>query len=190
MSTHASRAEAGHTTGAVGPGPVRDRETVTAQGERVDPLPAGVTLRESRTHADQRGTVVEMFDPRWGWPDNPLVYAYCFTIRPGMIKGWGLHERHEDRYFVLFGEMETALYDERPDSPTRGLVATVVLSEHRRCLMNIPAGVWHAARSLGTRDAVVVNFPTMPYDHANPDKYRLPLDNDRIPYRFDHPRGS
>jgi len=78
------------------------------------------------------------------------------------------------------------LYDERDGSPTRGLIARVVLSETRRRLMLIPAGVWHASRNLGDREVVVVvvNFPTKPYVHQDPDKARLPLDNDRIPYRF------
>ncbi len=125
----------------------------------------------------------------WGWHADPLVFSYCFTVRPGMIKGWGLHKKHDDRYFILFGEMETVLYDDRPDSPTRGLVAKVVISEYRRRLMNIPAGVWHANRNLGVKDVVVINFPTIQYDHANPDKYRLPLDNDYIPYKFDDLRG-
>ena len=56
-------------------------------------------------------------------------------------------------------------------------------------LMNIPVGVWHADRNIGAKDARVINFPTKPYDHENPDKYRLPLNNDRIPYRFDGVSG-
>ncbi len=40
----------------------------------------------------------------------------------------------------------------------------------------IPRGVWHAERCIGGKDAMVVNFPTIQYDHTNPDKYRLPLD--------------
>ena len=56
--------------------------------------------------------------------------------------------------------------------------------------MCIPAGIWHADHNIGSRDAVVVNFPTIPYDHASPDKYRLPLDTDRIPYRFEPSRGG
>jgi dTDP-4-dehydrorhamnose 3,5-epimerase len=68
-------------------------------------------------------------------------------------------------------------------------VASVVLSHHHRRLMNIPAGVWHANRNLGETDLVVVNFPTIPYDHTDPDKYRLPLDTDQIPYRWPDPKG-
>jgi dTDP-4-dehydrorhamnose 3,5-epimerase len=130
-----------------------------------------------------------MYDPRWEWHADPLVFAYCFTLRPGRIKGWGMHKRHEDRYCVLFGEIEVVLYDDRDDVETKGLVARVVLSEHRRRLMNIPSGVWHAVRNLGDRDAILVNFPTIPYDQADPDKYRLPLDTDQIPFRFEQRQG-
>lgn len=169
--------------------PVQDKQTVTPEGESIQPLPAGVRLRDVITQVDERGWVCEMFDPRWGWNEHPLVFVYTFTIRPGMIKGWGLHKKHEDRYFMLFGEMEAVLYDARPDSPTRGLISKIVLSEHRRRLMNIPAGIWHADRNIGAKDVVVVNFPTIQYDYAHPDKFRLPLNTDQIPYKFENPHG-
>jgi dTDP-4-dehydrorhamnose 3,5-epimerase len=171
------------------PTPPQDSPSVNASGEALVPLPEGVTFRDSPTQIDERGMIVELFDPRWGWHAAPFAFSYAFTIRPGFIKGWGLHRRHEDRYFVLFGEMEVVMYDDREGSSTRGQVSHVVLSEYRRRLMNIPAGIWHANRNIGTNDVVVVNFPTIPYDHANPDKFRLPLNDDRIPYKFDLPRG-
>ncbi|HEX5760443.1 MAG TPA: dTDP-4-dehydrorhamnose 3,5-epimerase [Thermoanaerobaculia bacterium] len=170
--------------------PVPDRQTVTPAGERVDPLPAGVRFHDVVTHVDDRGSVCEMFDPRWRWHSEPLVFVYTFTVRPGWVKGWGMHRRHEDRYFLLSGEMEVVLYDGREDSPTRGIVAKVVLSHYRRRLMNIPSGVWHADHNIGATDCVVVNFPTIQYDHAAPDKVRLPLDTDQIPYRFEQARGG
>jgi dTDP-4-dehydrorhamnose 3,5-epimerase len=166
------------------PDRTRDNPTVTQAGERLQPLPDGVTFRDAVTHVDDRGSVCELFDPRWGWSDAELVFAYVFTLRPGMVKGWGLHLEHEDRYFILYGDLQVVLYDDRQDSPTRGLVATVYLSEFRRQLMNIPPGIWHANRNVGNRDVTVINFPTTPYDHENPDKYRLPLDTDQIPYSF------
>jgi dTDP-4-dehydrorhamnose 3,5-epimerase len=58
------------------------------------------------------------------------------------------------------------------------------MSEHRRRLMAIPPGVWHANVNLGSKDAVIVNFKTEPYNHDDPDKYLRPLDSDEIPYRF------
>lgn len=169
--------------------PVKDTQTVGPDGKPLLRLPEGMSFREVPTHVDDRGSVVEMFDVRWNWHPDPLVFSYCYTLRPGLIKGWGIHRRHEDRYFLLFGEMELVLYDERPESSTNGLVAKLFLSEFQRKIVNIPAGVWHAVRNVGLKDAVVVNFPTIPYDHTDPDKFRLPLDTDRIPYKFDDPRG-
>ena len=46
-----------------------------------------------------------------------------------------------------------------------------------------------ATISFKAKDVIVINCPTMPYDHADPDKYRLPLDTDRIPYRFPAAHG-
>jgi dTDP-4-dehydrorhamnose 3,5-epimerase len=149
-----------------------------------------MSFRNVPTHVDDRGVVFEMFDTRWNWHPDPVVFSYCYTVRPGIIKGWGVHRKHEDRYFLLFGELELVLYDERPDSSTLGLVSKIYLNHYQRRIINIPAGVWHANRNVGLTDAVVVNFPTIPYDHADPDKFRLPLDTDRIPYTFDNPKGG
>lgn len=167
----------------------QDQQTVSTEGVSLAKLPEGMTFREVPTHVDDRGSVFEMFDARWNWHPEPVVFSYCYTLRPGMIKGWGIHRKHEDRYFLLLGEMEMVLYDEREGVSTSGLVSKIYLSEFQRKIINIPAGVWHAVRNVGQKDVVVVNFPTIPYDHENPDKYRLPLDTDRIPYKFDNPRG-
>ena len=173
----------------VPPAARKDRQTVTAAGASLDLLPEGVSLRDAVTHVDERGQVCEIFDLRWGWRAEPLVYSYLFTVRPGWVKGWGMHLEHEDRYFVIQGEMEVVLFDDREGSPTRGLVSRVVLSHYRRQLLNIPAGIWHADHNLGSVDCLGLNFPTRPYDHAAPDKYRLALDNDHIPFRFEHVKG-
>ena len=78
-------------------------------------------------------------------------------------------------------QLELVLYDGRDDVATSGLEARLFLSGRRRQLLVIPRGVWHAERNVGSVDVVVVNFPTIPYDHAEPDKYRLPLDTDELP---------
>lgn len=168
---------------------VKDVQTVSQEGQTVSQLIDGVRVREVPTHADARGSVFELFDPRWDWHPDPVVFSYCFTIRPGYAKGWNLHKLHEDRYCILQGELALVMYDVRPGSPTYGKLSTVVLSEHNRRLVSVPKFVWHADHNIGTRDAVVVNFPTRPYDHANPDKYRLPLDTPLIPHSFPGARG-
>lgn len=170
--------------------PVKDRQTVTPEGADIQRLPDGMSIREAVLHTDFRGEVIEVYDPRWGWHPDPLVFSYIFTVRPGIVKGWGMHEQHEDRYFLIRGEVELVLYDPRPDSSTCGEVIKVYLTERRPRLVNIPIGVWHADRNIGTEDAIVINFPTIQYDHSAPDKYRLPLENDVIPYSFGDAAGG
>ena len=167
---------------------LKDRPTVAPDGSELGALPEGVRVRDLITHTDDRGTLFELYDPRWGFHEAPLVYAYVATMRPGVTKGWAMHEKHDDRYTLLFGSLEVVFYDAREGSPTEGLVAKVVLSEHRRRLLCIPTGIWHADRNIGDREAVIVNFPTHPYEHEDPDKFRLPLDTDAIPYTW--PEGT
>ncbi|MBA3957577.1 MAG: dTDP-4-dehydrorhamnose 3,5-epimerase family protein [Parachlamydiaceae bacterium] len=167
---------------------VCDKATVTSTGTPLRRLTHGVTIRKLTTHTDFRGSVTELFDPRWGYHPDPLVFAYTFSIRPNVVKGWNLHRRHEDRYTILSGEMELVLFDPRPESPTYREICRIVLSEKEPCLINVPIDVWHADYNIGDKDVVVVNFPTMQYDHTSPDKWRLPIDTPLIPYKF--PEGT
>src|SRR5215203_996275 len=166
-----------------------DAQTVTVEGRPTGRLTHGVSFYERPTHVDERGSVIELFDPRWNWHPEPLVFVYSFTIRPGYVKGWNLHQHHEDRYFLLQGEMQLVLFDPREGSPTYGEVCVISLNEFNRRLVNVPINVWHADFNCGTKDVLVVNFPTKPYDHANPDKLRLPIDTDLIPYSFGAAKG-
>lgn len=162
----------------------KDHATVSSTGEPLQQFINGVTFLKRPTHVDDRGFVVEMYDTRWDWHSAPMVFSYVYTVRPGIIKGWGMHKKHEDRYFILFGEMLMVLYDGRKSSPTYGMVNEIYMTEYDRMLVNIPVGVWHANKNVGSKDVVVVNFPTTCYDHADPDKYRLPIGTDKIPYQF------
>ena len=162
----------------------RDQRTVTPEGVSLDRLPAGGLVKDLVTHTDERGSLCVLYDPRENLHPDPLVYSYFMTLRPGYVKGWNMHEVHDDRYTLIQGDMQVVFYDTRDGSPTEGLVASLVMSEHRRRLVSVPAGVWHADWNVGTKDVLVVNFPTTPYDYERPDKMRLPIDTDLIPYRF------
>ena len=167
----------------------RDPQFVTPKGEAVRRLTAGVIIRPLPTHVDDRGSVCELFDPRWGWHPDPLVFSYTFTIRPGVVKGWNLHREHEDRYVILQGDMNLVLFDPRDESPTFGEVCVITLSGRQRCAINVPINVWHADHNIGETDVVAINFPTRPYEHTSPDKYRLPLNTPLIPYSFGDAKG-
>jgi dTDP-4-dehydrorhamnose 3,5-epimerase len=161
--------------------PARDPQTVTRSGTRLEEPIDGVETRRAVTQEDSRGSIVELFDPAWGFTDDPLVYAYQVTIRPGIVKGWVVHLEQDDRLFFSFGSFRIALYDARQGSPTHGRGQILFFGELNRTLLRIPAGVFHAVRNVGERDALMLNFPTKPYRRERPDKYRLPLDSPEIP---------
>lgn len=158
--------------------------SVTPEGEPLTPLIADVRIRPAKTQTDARGTLAEVYDPRWEFTEDPMVYAYLVTIRPGVTKGWILHRRHEDRLFFARGSVRVVLYDEREGSATRGMVNELFFDEHNRALLRIPTGVWHAVTNLGTEDSMMINHPSRPYDHGDPDKWDLPLDTPNIPYEL------
>lgn len=168
---------------------VKDKQTVTSDGEPVGPTIHDVLMRRLRAIEDKRGDITEMFNPAWGLSPEPMVFAYQVTIRPGAVRGWEMHKQQFDRIFISQGSMRWALYDYRPDSPTYKMLNVFVVSELNRTLMIVPPGVIHAVQNIGQKDAMFANFPTRPYDHQNPDKYRFPLKNDVIPFNFDDGPG-
>jgi dTDP-4-dehydrorhamnose 3,5-epimerase len=163
---------------------VKDIQTVTPEGELVEKRIEGVNIRYAKTITDDRGTVCEMFSTDWGFHPDPLVFVYQVSIRPGKVKGWVVHRTYDDRAFVSRGTIKFALYDDRPDSPTYKMLNILYFDDHNRALVTIPRGVFHALQNVGTEDAYFYNMPTKGYQHADPDKERLPLNTDKIPYSF------
>ena len=164
--------------------PIQDKQTVDAQGRNIAKGIYGVVVHRLITHSDERGSLTELYRQSWGIHPDGLVYAKLITVRPGKKKGFVKHLKQDDRMCILYGGAQYVLYDDRPDSPTYKLVQEINRDEHSRSMLIIPAGVYHAVRCISSTDLVMVNLPNNLYDHANPDKYRLPLVNDVIPYAW------
>ncbi len=164
--------------------PTKAAQTVDAQGRYVAPGIFGVVIHRLVTLSDERGSLTELYRQSWGIHPEGLVYAKLLTVRPGRIRGYAMHKKQDDRICILYGAAQYVLYDDREASPTYRLVQEVNIDEHGRAMLIIPAGVWHAVRNVGHTDLIMVNLPNQLYDHANPDKYRLPPENDVIPYTW------
>lgn len=164
---------------------VKDLQTVDPAGVPTTPAIDGVTVRPAPTHTDHRGSVVELLSE--GWPEHfgdGVPHIYLATVVPGTIKGWVCHQGQDDRSVLLFGRLRWVLYDGREASATHGLIQTITQTEATRALVTVPEGVWHAVQNVGPTEAGFVNMPTAAYDYGDPDKHRLPLDTDEIPFSF------
>jgi dTDP-4-dehydrorhamnose 3,5-epimerase len=100
-----------------------------------------------------------------------------------------MHKVQSDRYLVVHGSVRVALYDGRAGSATQGLVEEHYLTDALPTLLLIPPGVWHADQNWGDDDALILNFPTQPYDRESPDKYRIDPHSGEIPFDWSLPDG-
>ena len=122
----------------------RDRPTVDAQGRKLAESIEGVIFERLAPLADHRGSLMPFLDVRDEFWSEPVVYGYEIMIRPGRIKGWGMHEQQTDRYLVATGNVRIALYDGRPDQESHGRIAEFFFTEAT------PGATRDSARASGT----------------------------------------
>lgn len=163
----------------------RDARTVDTAGRLLPPSIEGVRVKRLTTHVDHRGSLTALLDARDPFWEEPIVYAYEFTINPGRIKGWGVHQKQTDRYFASDGNIRVVLFDGRQHSPTAGSLVALHFSDRSPGLVSIPPGVWHADQNWGTTKARVLNFPTRPYNPDDPDKSRIEPHSGIIPFDWE-----
>lgn len=157
-----------------------DKQTVDFSGHQTALSLEGVISSAPEVHEDHRGVLVELFSRPSFWKD-PFTYAYQTSIRPGFYKGWFVHRKKADRYHLVVGELLLFLFDDRESSSTHGMTQRLVLSERNHRDILIPPGIWHLSLNLGKSDAIIVNFPTTPYNSESPDREHLPVESPDIP---------
>ena len=123
----------------------------------------GVVVTPLRQIFDERGKVMHMLRE-----DSPIfsrfgeVYFSC--TNPGAIKAWHLHKKMTLNYAVIYGEIKFVLFDDRPDSKTRGCIQEFFLSPENYCLVTVPPLIWNGFKGIGDKTSIVANCATMPHD--------------------------
>ncbi len=141
----------------------------------------GVKVKPLTVRADERGRLMEILRgdeemfTRFG-------QVYMTTTYPGVVKAWHYHKLQDDHFACVKGMIKLVLFDDREGSPTRGEVNEFFLGEHHPILVRIPRDVYHGFKGMGVEEAIVINTPTMPYNPAQPDEFRLPAHGSAIPY--------
>jgi dTDP-4-dehydrorhamnose 3,5-epimerase len=129
--------------------------------------------------ADERGTILHMLranDPHFlGFGE-----IYFSTVYSGAIKGWHIHRSMTLNYAVPVGRIKLVLYDDRPASPSRGVLEEHFVGEENYVLVTVPPMVWNGFKGIGTGSAVVANCATIPHDSSEVD--RLDPFDPSIPY--------
>ncbi|MDH7482318.1 MAG: dTDP-4-dehydrorhamnose 3,5-epimerase family protein [Armatimonadota bacterium] len=144
----------------------------------------GVKIKKLQPHADERGCLTEILRS-----DEEIFekfgQIYVSLNYPGVIRAWHYHKKQDDFWAVVKGMIKAVMYDSREDSPTKGEIQEVFMGEQNPVLLRIPVGVMHGYKTIGTESSLLINLPTMPYNAADPDEYRLPYNTPDIPYDWD-----
>ena len=141
----------------------------------------GVQVKRLRLIPDDRGRLMEILRS-----DEEIFerfgQVYITTAYPGKIKAWHYHKRQDDHFTCISGTMQLALYDARKDSPTYKEVNDFIINLDNPILVKIPKHVYHGFKCVGNKEAIVINVPTLPYNHKDPDEYRLDAFENEISY--------
>lgn len=139
----------------------------------------GVQVVSLQQILDERGKVMHMLrcdDPHF----ERFGEIYFSVVYPGAIKGWHLHKEITLNYAVVSGVIKLVLYDDRPDSSTRGELQEFFVGDSNYVLVSIPPKIWNGFKGVGATPAIVANCATQPHD-SDEIVRRDPFDT-RIPY--------
>ncbi len=141
----------------------------------------GVASQSLKMIVDERGWLMEIMRSDWDL-FNGFGQVYVTTAFPQVVKAWHLHHKQTDHMACIRGTVKIVLYDDRPNSKTKGMVNEFVMGERNPTVVKVPPYVWHGFKVLGEEQAFVVNVPDRLYDYKTPDEYRAPPDSKDIPY--------
>ena len=132
----------------------------------------GVTVKDLKVIPDERGYVMEMLrsdDPEFAG----FGQAYVSATYPGVVKAWHYHKVQVDQFICIVGMVKLVLIDTREGSPTKGEVNEFFLGVQRPQLVVVPNLVYHGWKCISEAMSLVVNIPTVPYNYAEPDEFRI-----------------
>jgi len=139
----------------------------------------GVVIKKLAQFHDERGKVMRLLDSS---SENfaAINEVYFSCIYANAIKGWHRHKMMTLNYASIFGSVKCVLFDDRDNSPTKGVIQEIFLSPENYCLVSVPPKIWNGFKGLGTDMSTVVNCASMIHEDDEVNK-KDPFDND-IPY--------
>ena len=140
----------------------------------------GVEFKELTTYHDERGffrEILRVSDPIMA--EGFAQWSHTMS-HVGTAKGWHIHQRQVDWWYLAVGTIKVGLYDARLDSPTNGKLMEFLMGEgHGPKVVKIPPGVAHGYRVL---DGPAHMFYIVSQEYDGTDEGRIPPDDQEIGY--------
>lgn len=142
-------------------------------------LISGVRVSPLALHPDDRGYFLELIR----LPQAVNTQVSAALSYPGAIKAFHFHKHQTDTWAAVGGQLQVALVDLRPESPTFGLRNTLYIGTLRPWQVIIPPGVGHGYKVIGPDPAILVYLTDRFYDPS--DEGRIPYNDPQINYDWE-----
>lgn len=143
---------------------------------------SGVVVEPLEQFRDERGRVMRMMRST-----SPLFQTfgeiYFSVVKSGVVKAWKYHRAMTQHFAVPVGSIRLVLWDDRSDSPTRGVTQVLDLGEEDYALVKIPPRLWYGFQGTSVQPALIANCTDMPHDPK--EQETAPLTDPRFPHQWE-----
>ena len=143
----------------------------TASG--TSPVIDGVKTKKLTVIPDERGWLMEILRSDESTLFKKFGQVYVSATYPGVVKAWHYHKQQIDNFACIAGKIKLVIIDTRNGSLTEGVVNEFFLGPSNPTLVQIPNLTYHGWKCVGTDLGLVINVPSEPYNHKDPDEFRL-----------------
>jgi dTDP-4-dehydrorhamnose 3,5-epimerase len=146
----------------------------------------GVKLKHLTTHLTEDGYFRELVR-REDFLLEEFGQSSVSLAHPGFIKAFHYHQKQDDLWYVVFGQIRVVLYDTRKESKTYRQTQVVIMGEDDPKVVLIPKGVAHGYQVLGNKDALLMYHTTKSY--APGDELRIAFNDKEINFDWEIKNG-
>ena len=141
----------------------------------------GVKIIPKKQIIDERGKIMHMIRND---DDNFTKFGeiYFSYSHPNTVKAWHLHKRMTVNYVCVVGKIKLVLFDDREQSPTKGMLQEIFLTTENYNLVSVPPGIWNGFKSVENKFSIIANCSDIP--HEAKEMERKPFDDPYFNYSW------
>lgn len=139
----------------------------------------GVKITKKKQFIDERGKIMRMLrvDDEEFVKFGEIYFSFTY---PGAIKAWHKHKKMTLTYAAISGKIKLVLFDDRSNSPTKGNIEEIFLSDENYFTITIPPLIWNGFKSIENKSAIIANCTDVP--HFEEEIERKDYNDSSIPY--------
>ena len=141
----------------------------------------GVKINKKKQIIDERGKIMHMLrvDDKEFIKFGEIYFSYTY---PGAIKAWHRHKEMTLTYAAVSGKIKLVLFDDRKNSPSKGKLEEIFLSDEDYFTVTVPPLIWNGFKYIENKSAIVANCTDTP--HSENEIERRKYNDPNIPYNW------